>query len=291
MCWHQCRRYFGIAVVHTVTWNRRRDRFGWFQPRWVVFPSVILSLIGTNGWRTTFAYMAIAPLCLLVISFFLVRRPDEKGMVALGTGEVSRSASAASTDDVRYAAALKTVSFWALAFVAMTTFYSILAMASHLFLHMRDMGFDPKTAGGALGLLFGLGLISKFLFGFLADVLNPRVVFVCNVAVMLVGLLFLATFNKELVWVGIVITGFGWGGLYTMIQLQAVNNFGVTDSGKILGTITLLDAIGGGFGIWLTGVMFDKFGNYHVAFYILCGLLTLALLISTQVRREIGRAR
>ena len=108
---------------------------------------------------------------------------------------------------------------------------------------------------------------------------------------MLVGLLFLATFSKDWVWVGIVITGFGWGGLYTMIQLQAVNNFGVTDSGKILGTITLLDAIGGGLGIWLTGVMFDKFGNYHVAFYILCGLLALALLVSTQVRREIGRAR
>jgi len=257
----------------------------------VVFPSVILSLIGTSGWRTTFAYMAIAPVCLLVLSFFLVRRPDEKGLVALGTGEVSRSASAASTDDVRYAAALKTVSFWALAFVAMATFYSILAMASHLFLHMRDMGFDPKTAGGALGLLFGLGLISKFLFGFLADILNPRIVFVSNVAVMLIGLLFLATFSKDWVWVGIVITGFGWGGLYTMIQLQAVNNFGVTDCGKILGTITLLDAIGGGLGIWLTGVMFDKFGNYHAAFYVLCGLLTLALIVSTQVRREIGRAR
>lgn len=257
----------------------------------VVFPSMILSQIGTNGWRATFATMAIAPLCLLILSFFLVRRPDEKGMVALGTGEVSRNASAASPDDVRYAAALKTVSFWALAFVAMATFYSILAMASHLFLHMRDMGFDPKTAGGALGLLFGLGLISKFLFGFLADVLNPKIVFVCNVAVMLIGLLFLATFSKDWVWIGIVITGFGWGGLYTMIQLQAVNNFGVTDSGKILGTITMLDAIGGGLGIWLTGVMFDKFGNYHAAFYILCGLLTLALLVSTQVRREIGRAQ
>jgi hypothetical protein len=34
--------------------------------------------------------------------------------------------------------------------------------------------------------------------------------------------------------------------------------------------------------------MFDRFGNYHAAFYILSGLLFLALLASTRVKREIG---
>lgn len=257
----------------------------------VIFPPVMLDLVANGGWRHGFRTMAWVAVALFVVLLVLARRPEEKGMVALGAGAASNGAAGASDQDVRYRDALKTLSFWALTFVAMATFYSILAMASHLFLHMRDMGFDPKTAGAALGLLFGLGLISKFLFGFLADILNPKLVFVANVAVMLTGLLFLATFNRELVWIGIVITGFGWGGLYTMIQLQAVNNFGVTDAGKILGTITALDAVGGGLGIWLTGVMFDHFGNYHAAFYLLCGLLVMALAASTQVRREIGVVR
>lgn len=257
----------------------------------VVFPPIMLNLVAAGGWRDGFRTMAWVAVVLFVLLLLLARTPEEKGRLALGAGSTANGASGASEHDVRYGAALKTRSFWALTFVAMTTFYSILAMASHLFLHMRDMGFDPKTAGSALGLLFGLGLFSKFLFGFLADIIRPRVVFVANVAVMLVGLLFLSTFDRQLVWVGIVITGFGWGGLYTMIQLQAVNNFGVTDAGKILGTITALDAIGGGLGIWLTGVMFDRFGNYHAAFYLLCGLLVLALVVSTQVRREIGAPR
>jgi nitrate/nitrite transporter NarK len=250
----------------------------------------MLKLVASSGWRQGFQTMAWVPAALFVLVLVLARRPEEKGMRPLGADTASNGASGASEHDVRYHAALKTRSFWALTFVAMTTFYSILAMASHLFLHMRDMGFDPKTAGSALGLLFGLGLFSKFLFGFLADILVPKAVFVANVAVMLIGLVFLSTFDRDLVWVGIVITGFGWGGLYTMIQLQAVNNFGVTDAGKILGTITALDAMGGGLGIWLTGVLFDRFGNYHVAFYILCALLALALIVSTQVRREIGVA-
>lgn len=259
----------------------------------VIFPPLMLDLVANGGWRHGFRTMAWVAVALFAVLLVLARRPEEKGMVALGAGAgaASNGASGASDEDVRYRDALKTLSFWALTFVAMATFYSILAMASHLFLHMRDMGFDPKTAGSALGLLFGLGLFSKFLFGFLADILKPKLVFVANVAVMLTGLLFLSTFNRELVWIGIVITGFGWGGLYTMIQLQAVNNFGVTDAGKILGTITALDALGGGLGIWLTGVMFDRFGNYHAAFYLLCGLLVMALVASTQVRREIGVVR
>jgi MFS family permease len=256
----------------------------------VVFPPIILMLIGKYGWRDAFTVMAIFPVILFVLAFLLVRAPKDKGLAPLGAGEPVRGGGAApSPDDLTYAQAIRTLSFWALTFVAMASFYSILSLAAHLFLHMRDMGFDPKTAGGALGLLFGLGLISKFLFGFLSDWLNPRVVFVSNVAIMLVGLGLLATFNKDLIWPAIAITGFGWGGLYTLIQLQTVNNFGVSHTGKILGTITMLDAIAGGCGIWLTGVMFDRFGNYHVAFYLLCGLLALAFVASMLVKREVGR--
>ena len=236
--------------------------------------------------------MATSAVLFFVLAFFLARTPKEKGVPPLGAldapnnGKISRAA-APSPNDLTYKQATSTLSFWALTFVGMASFYAILSLAAHLFLHMRDLGFDPKTAGSALGLLFGLGLISKFLFGFLSDLLNPRIVFVSNVGLMLVGLILMATFDKSVIWAGIAITGFGWGGLYTLIQLQTVNNFGVSHTGKILGTITMLDAYAGGLGIWLTGVMFDKFGNYHIAFYILCGLMILAFIASTQVRREI----
>ncbi len=255
-----------------------------------VFAPVILKFVQSVGWRDAFAYVSLFSIGLFVLAFLFARSPDEKKVGPLGAGEVQKGAAkAASPNDLTYSQAIRTLSFWALTFVAMASFYSILSLAAHLFLHMRDMGFDPKTAGGAISLLFGLGLISKFLFGFLSDYLNARIVFVSNVAIMLVGLVLMATFDKTFIWAGIFITGFGWGGLYTMIQLQAVNNFGVSHTGKILGTITMLDAIAGGLGGWLTGVMFDKFGNYHVAFYVFCTLMALALVASTQVRREIAK--
>jgi sugar phosphate permease len=253
----------------------------------IVLPPLIVQLIGAFGWRQTFGWMALAPIIFLLMTLALVRTPKEKGTVPLGFGEPTNAAAAPSVSDVRYRDALKTRSFWALAFVAMATFYSVLGLISNAVLHMKDLGFDQLTAISALAWLLTPGFFSKFLFGYLADRLNPRVVFSSNVLIMVIGLLLLATLKKDLIWAALVIIGFGWGGLYTLIQLQAVNNFGLTDAGKILGTITFLDAIMGGIGIWLTALLFDKFGNYQSAFYIMCVLVSAAFAASFFVKREI----
>ncbi|MCE2989831.1 MAG: MFS transporter [Burkholderiales bacterium] len=254
----------------------------------VVFPPIILALLPAHGWREAFALVGLASVLLFILAFFLVRSPTELNIGPLGLGQPLKGAGRPpSPDDLTYQQAIRTVSFWALTFVAMASFYSILSLALHLFLHMRGLGFDAKTAGGAMGLLFGLGLFSKFLFGFLSDILSPKLVFRSNVALMVIGLVLMATQNRDFLWAGIAITGFGWGGLYTLIQYQAVNNFGVTHTGKILGTITMLDAIAGGLGIWLTGVMFDKFGSYNNAFWVFVVLMSAAFLASFLVKREI----
>lgn len=103
---------------------------------------------------------------------------------------------------------------------------------------------------------------------------------------MFFGSLFLASLDAKLVWVAIILFGLGWGGLYTLLQLQAVNSFGLSAAGKILGTITVLDAAGGGLGIFLTGFLYDRFGSYQVPFALLSVLLFLAFLISTRIRKE-----
>lgn len=78
--------------------------------------------------------------------------------------------------------------------------------------------------------------------------------------------------------------GLGWG-VYTLIQLLSVESFGLKAAGKILGTITTFDAIGGGLGIWLTGALHDWTGSYQAAFLLVAGLIFLAFLAATQVRK------
>ena len=69
-----------------------------------------------------------------------------------------------------------------------------------------------------------------------------------------------------------------------MIQLLVVGSFGVRDAGKILGTLTLLDALGGGLGPWVTGYLFDLNQSYTLPFSVITGLITLVFVGSFALR-------
>ena len=259
----------------------------------IFFPQVGTWLISNFGWRKAMMFEAVFPIILLITVALLIRNsPKDLGLLPLGVEPQTEAEIANGTPDVElsgltYPEALRTKTFWALAFAAMTTFYSILGAQAHLFLHLRDLDFSPQVASTGISTLFGMALFGKFVFGYLADKIPHRKVFYVNLLVMLAGAILLATVRVDLFWVAVVLFGLGWGGLYTMLQLLTVECFGLKSTGKILGTITVLDAIGGGLGIWLTGVLYDKTGSYQVPFAVLVVLIVLAMLAATQVRREV----
>ncbi len=257
------------------------------------YPRFATWLISEHGWRQAFTIEALFPVGLLVVLVLLVRnRPADMGLGPLGGMPKPSAIKAVSGDapgdlpGLDYVAALKTPTFWALAFAAATTFFSILGFQANLFLHLTvDLGLTPERGAYGLTLLFGLALVGKFVFGFLADHLHQKRVFLANIAVMLAGAVLLATMDVGLLWVAIVLFGLGWGGLYTLIQLLTVESFGLKAAGKILGTITTFDAIGGGLGIWLTGAIHDWTGSYQAAFMLVAVLIFLALIAATQVKK------
>lgn len=258
----------------------------------VFVPQAVVALIGEHGWRESFLWLAVVPVALMILVALVVRAPRATGPQPWGADQpvddsrAGRAAASAALPDLGYRQALRTRTFWALALVAMCTFYSIMAVSANLFLHMRDMEFTPQEAGNALGVMFGLGMVGKFLFGFLADLFRPKAVFLANLAIMAAGAILLATTSPSLVWYALVLFGLGWGGLYTMIQLLAVNAFGLSSAGKILGTVTMCDAITAGLGIWFTALLYDRFGSYQLAFGIMCALVLIAFAVATLVRNE-----
>ena len=261
----------------------------------MIFPPLAVQLLKTMDWRTAFMWEMAIPATFLVIAYFLVRSPNQVNIKPWGADKVAAKAVAdaaaniVTLPDLTYKQALRTRTFWALATVAMASFFSIMAVSQNLFLHMRDLQFTPVQAGSALSLMFGLAMVGKFLFGMLADVLSPKVVFMVNLLIMASGAAVLATMRPDLVWYSLMLFGLGWGGLYTMIQLLAVNAFGLSAAGKNLGTVTLLDATTAGMGIWLAAKIFDITGSYKPAFQLVFVLLGVALVMSTLVRDERAR--
>ncbi len=258
----------------------------------IVFPQYGTAMIEALGWRSAFLWGSLFPAVMLVLTWLLVKdRPD--GGDALPGREGAAPARQAATDPgggVAYADALRSRSFWALAIIAMATFYTVLGTQAHIFVYMTDADFNAQVATNAISLFFFCALIGKVVFGLAADYLDKRKVFYGNILVMLLGSLILIRMDVALIWVAVTAFGLGWGGVYTMIQLTVMNIFGIRDAGKILGTITVLDASGGGLGIWLTGVIYDATGSYELPFLIFAALIVVALAALTQVKQPEAEA-
>jgi MFS family permease len=252
-----------------------------------VFPAVGASLVGIYGWRTSLMLFAVAPALLLVVLLTLLReRPSDMGLAPLGAGTPSQAAVAAG--GMEYRDALRTPVFWMIAAAGMMTFYCILGTSAHVFLYLRGLGVPVAEAARGLSWLFVMGLIGKFVFGYVADRLPHKTVLVINVGIMLAGSLALASMRPGGFWPFVVLFGLGWGGIYTMLQLLTIDAFGLKAAGKVLGTRTVVDALGGGLGPWLTGILFDRTGSYQVPFMVISGLVALTFVTAALLRVETG---
>lgn len=256
----------------------------------IVFPRLGAVLLRTHTWRESMLMEAAIPLVVMAILALVTRdSPYEMGLRPLGATGAPGSAQVAT--GMEYEDAIRTRTFWILTFCAMTTFYCILAAQAHMVLHLKGMGWPLEKAAGGVGILFTMGLVGKFLIGYLADKLERRVVFLANLSIMLAGALCLASMKEALLWPFILVFGLGWGGLYTMLQLTCMDSFGTRAGGKILGTITVLDAIGGGLGIWITGVLFDRSKSYESAFTLIAVLVFLAFLAALALQNPQAAAK
>jgi MFS family permease len=253
-----------------------------------LFPAIGASLVGVYGWRTSLMWYAAFPAALLLVVIFLVReRPSDMGLQPYGADTPAPGAGPAAVGGMEYRDAVRTRTFWILAAAGSMTFYAILGISAHLFLHLRGQGFDVPTAARGLSWLFLMGLTGKFLFGYLADLFNHKLVLVVNLGIMLAGSLALASMSEALFWPFVICFGLGWGGIYTLLQLLTMDAFGLKAAGRVLGTRTVVDAFGGGLGPWITGWLFDLTGGYQVPFMVVSGLIVLTLLAATALRPEV----
>jgi cyanate permease len=253
-------------------------------------PPLNAVLIGELGWRQAFVVEAFFPLCILAIVLLLVRNsPSEIGAQPVG---VDAGGPDPRKLGLEFGQALRTRTFWAIGGSGFLIYYSILAIFSHLFLHMRDLGYEPTVAASILSLLSVVAMSSKLGSGWLADRFDRHKVFMGCLVIMLAGVGGLSTMRAGAwVWGSVVLIGLGWGGLFTLYNMLTVNNFGLKAIGKINGTVSSMESFGGGLGIWLTGVFFDLYGSYRMPFLVLFAGIALGLVIGTQIRSELPEDR
>jgi sugar phosphate permease len=251
-----------------------------------IFPLVNPPLIEAFGWRQAFLYNAAMPIVLLVLVALAIKgTPAQAGYRALGQ---SAAVADLKQHGLTYREALRTRTFWAIAVSGFLAYYAIFSFVQHFVLHLNK-GFEmPLAEAGKMMFLFSLvAMTAKFAIGWLADHIDRHKVFTACQFIMLAGMIGLASMQREWVVAAAVVIGLGWGGLFTLYNMLAVNNFGLREIGRINGTISMLESIGVGLGSWLTGLLFDRYGSYQVPFTVLAVAITIALLVGTQIKSEV----
>ncbi|MDW8258284.1 MAG: MFS transporter, partial [Gammaproteobacteria bacterium] len=123
--------------------------------------------------------------------------------------------------------------------------------------------------------------------GAIADRIDRHKVFTGCFVIMLAGVIGLASMREPWLHASVIVIALGWGGLFTLYNMLAVNNFGLREIGRINGTISMVESLGAGLGSWVTGILFDATGSYRVPFIVLAAMVFIAVLMSTQVRSEV----
>lgn len=76
----------------------------------------------------------------------------------------------------------------------------------------------------------------------------------------------------------VIVAGYGWGGLHALYNIVLVRLFGIEVAGKVNGTVSMAEAIGGSVGIAVTGYL-ATVASYSLAFGVALGLCVLALML------------
>ncbi len=230
-------------------------------------PPLAAALIGSAGWRTTFAILAAGAVVLLCIAAIRMERsPAARGLMP--EGEVMRQGATATghAASLERSSVYRTRPFWLLYFSCMLTALGLFVPFAHLGSYAQENGISATGAAWILGLI-GLGSASGRLFvGSAADRLGRRQSL--GAAYFVMGVMFAWWLVSHSAWqlaIFSVVFGVAYGGFVALIPALAADYFGAVRAGAINGSLYTSAGIGNFIGPLLAGRIFDATGAYTIA--------------------------
>ncbi len=239
----------------------------------VVMPPVIAALIEAVGWRGQFVVFG---LILLLVVAPLVARFVRNDPIEAGVEPDAAPMGDDDGDDDRIwtrGEFLRSSDFWGIALVFGVMLATFGATSTHLFAHMTDVGHAPGRAAVVLSAMAAAALLAKPLFGFMIDRYDPRLSVALAVGCQGVALgLLLVTHAFEPLIFASLLFGLGYGGMVPLRNAITALAFGRSSFGSVSGTLRPFQLPLVVAAIPFAGWVFDRFGNYDLAFGLFCVL-------------------
>ena len=256
-----------------------------------LFTRIAGAVADATSWRAAFLGMGVAGLLVLLpVAYGVVREPRTPASGAPGTGAdcaVDPERASATVADMNLAMALRTRSFWILAFSLFTFFFYFIALLEHLVLFLTDEGLPRDVAVAYFSNAIALGLVSKVGLGLVADRIPHK-------AALLVDYGVLALSSGVLLWLPhptllplfIAVFGFSYAARDVVYPLMVTHCYGLRFMAPIYGAMMLTLLPGGVLGPIFAAAIHDHFGSYAVAFRTFAVLNAVAVAALFFVRNE-----
>lgn len=245
----------------------------------IILSPLISYLITTYTWRRAYAITGIIVLAvILTASQFLKHNPgnavklsSDKKMAAKIIPGIGR--------DYTYGEAIHTKQFWMLVMIFILSGYGQFSLMVHIVPYATGQGISPISAASILSVIGGVSIFGRIIIGAIGDKIKVKPLLLTIGATLLLSFIFLefASSLWAFILVGIIF-GLGYGGSSTLQSLVAVEMFGLSTMGTMLGNFILSICIGGSIGPVATGALFDTSHSYSLSFAI-CAITALASLL------------
>jgi MFS family permease len=254
-------------------------------------PAVQL-LIDSFGWRTAFLVMSIfTPLIIIVLAIAFLNDPP-KTLPASGSGsEISgRIEKDPLIVNEKWAArywtireALRTKEFWLLGFFIFLGNVIVQSTFTHQVAFFVDHGMQALFASYIVGILGVVSIGGKVLWGGLSDKIGREITSIIGIFSSILGMITLILFSlfpsPLLTYYFSFFFGLGYAVIATLPPLIALDFFEGQGYGGIFGALMIFSGLGGAFGAWVAGFIFDVTGSYVPVFCIMIGCAVTDCLI------------
>jgi predicted MFS family arabinose efflux permease len=231
----------------------------------LVLPPALAATIGASGWRTGFMLLAIAAALawpLVLVGF--------RGVEGAGVPRKK------NTDGVDRAEALKSRVFWTIAIGFIAVAAAISGLVVHMVPLLRDTGM-PLPRAAAIASFIGIGVIvGRVLVGWTIDRLFAPHVAAVVFLLTASGCLLLNLGGASTAPFAAFLLGFALGAEIDLIAYLTARYFGMKNYGFLYGSIYSMFSIGAAAGPAIVGQLFDSYGSYRIALWVMASCLVFA---------------
>lgn len=246
---HYFKKFRGVSIGIAASSNYFAGAF---------WPYFIEPFLIQSSWREAYFWIGIICLFLMVPLSWFLRVPPKSGM--------------AQSSDLKENQAIIQTGFTPFQIQAMLMLAGVaccVAMSMpqiHLVALCSDLGYGVTVGTEMLSLMLVCGILSRLVFGLLADRIGGVQTLLLSSLLQNISLLFfLVTDGLVSLYLVSAVFGLSQGGIVPSYTLVIREYLPSKEAGIRIGAVMMATTFGMAFGGWLTGEIFDWTGSYQVA--------------------------